>query len=151
VSRKGWWPVELTRNCSNQRIIIAAIPNGIDEHILFPFKQPKYLSLPTKLSRRLRTHSVSEFVTLISKKICLKRIKNKVYPKHIGTYVNPNINTRPAFFHHDLDINPNIDLSNYIFSNNLAECFDQIRIREKKKKIKVWFYKASSLTYPSMR
>ena len=150
VSRKGWWPVELTRNCSNQRIIIAAIPNGIDEHILFPFKQPKYLSLPTKLSRRLRTHSVSEFVTLISKKISLKRIKNKVYPKYKGAYVNPTINTPPVFFHHDLDINPNINLSNYIFSNNLAECFDQIKIRVKKKKIKVWFYKASSLTYSTM-
>ena len=150
VSRKGWWPVTLPRDCSNQRIIIAAIPNGIDEHILFPFKQTKYLSLPKRLNRRFQTHSVSEFIMLISKKISLKRIKRKVYATNKRASVNPTICPPPVFFHHDLDNNPNINLSNFIFFNNLRDCLDQIKIRVKKKNIKVWFYKASSLTYSIM-
>jgi hypothetical protein len=149
MSRKGWWPV-LNRNCSNQRLIIAAIPNGINEHILFPFKQPKYLSLPKMLSRRLQTHSVLESIMLISKKISLKIKKRKVYPKHKRASINPNYIAPPVFFHHDLDANPNINLSNFIFFNNLGDCFDQIKIRVKKKNIKVWFYKTSSLTYSTM-
>jgi nickel-dependent lactate racemase len=150
MSRKGWWPV-LTKNYSNQRLIIAAIPKGINEHILFPFNQQKYSSLPNILCRRLQTHSVSEFIMLLSKKIYLKGIKKKVYPKHNGASINSTNNAPPVFFYHDLDINPNINLSNYIFFNSMADCFDQINIRVKKKHIKVWFYKASSLTYSTMK
>ena len=102
------------------------------------------------LSRRLQTHSVLEFIIFMSKKIHLKGIKNKVYPKHKRASINPNYIAPPVFFHHNLDINPNINLSNFIFFNNLGDCFDQIKIRVKKKNIKVWFYKASSLTYSTM-
>ena len=117
VSGKGWWPV-ITRNCKHQRLIIAAIPNGINDHILFPFKKPKYLFLLKMLSRRLQTHSVSEFIIFMSKKIYLNGIKNKIYPNHKRASVNPTKNVPPVFFHHDLDMNPNINMSNFIFFNN---------------------------------
>ena len=155
MSGKGWWPV-IARNGKHQRLIIAAIPNGLNEHMLFPFKQPKYLFLLKMLSRKLQTHSVSEFIMFMSKKIYLNGIKKKLYPNLNRASVKPIKNVPPAFFHHDLDINPNISLSNYrfinnlIFYNNLADCFDQIKTRVKKKNIKVLFYKASSLTYSIM-